>query len=324
MSKIFSTKNRPADNPLIVHVSSLTMLKSLVSAIPAIYEPLIQQFWPGPLTLLFPLSQDHNPFSTLCTAGQQTIGIRMPQHPVARALIHYAQKPIAAPSANTSGRPSPTTAQHVLDDMTAAQKSITVLDGGACGVGVESTVVDGLSAPGILKVLRPGGVGADALAKLVDPQQQQHARVQVYGRDWTSEAEKAKPSTPGMKYKHYSPRCPVTCYVPSHSSSSSTAPQDLPQATALTGLLHLEPSLFPSNVLSQTSFQISLGPRNEAESHARRLFEALRELESQGCEGIWVECPAEDESTWDSGVGYAVKERLGKSAGGREWVRVRV
>lgn len=284
------------------------MLRSLVSNIPDVYEPLIKKFWPGPLTLLFPLAQETR-FSDLCTAGQSTIGLRMPSHPVARALIHLADRPIAAPSANTSGRPSPTTAAHVLSDMSAANKIITILDGGSCGVGVESTVVDGLTTPGVLKILRPGGVGADIL------EQASNARVQVYGRDWTSEAEQAKPSTPGMKYKHYSPKCPVTCYIPSGSGSE----HQLPQAKDTTGLLYLEPSRLPSNM---PGVKISLGPRFDAKSHARRLFDGLRELEKAGCEEIWVECPAEEENTWDLGVGYAVKERLGKSAGGRDWVKI--
>lgn len=301
-----------------MHVSSLSMLHSLIPSdtIPSIYSSLVHSFWPGPLTLLFPLPD--NLFSKLCTASQKTIGIRMPSHPVARALIDLAQRPIAAPSANTSGRPSPTSAGHVLSDMSTAGKSITVVDGGSCGVGLESTVVDGLSTPGTLKVLRPGGIGPDALAACLNEAGQERVDVQVYGRDWTSKAEQQAPSTPGMKYRHYAPDCAFTCIVPSKSSNA----QKLDFSSAeMTGLLHLEPSRLNGVVPSDTR-RFSMGPRDDTEMHARRLFQGLRTLEEQGCKIIYLECPEEGSRIWDDGVGFAVKERASKAAGGRPWVQV--
>lgn len=294
------------------------MLRGLLleSTFPSIYEPLIRSLWPGPLTLLFPLSPSSR-FSKLCTASQKTIGIRMPSHPVARALIDLAARPIAAPSANTSGRPSPTSAEHVLFDMQTAGKPLVVVDGGSCGVGLESTVVDGLTSPGVLKVLRPGGVGADALLQCLQDAGQTNVTVQIYGRDWTSEAEKLHPSTPGMKYKHYAPSCPLTCVVPSKSRGQSFAP---PKGTI--GLLHLEPSMLLPHVDSGPRF--SLGSGEDAEMHARRLFQGLRYLEEQKCTAILLECPEEGSTVWDDGVGYAVKERATKAAGGAEWTVVRV
>ncbi|WIA35233.1 hypothetical protein OEZ86_003695 [Tetradesmus obliquus] len=193
------TKGRPADNPLIVHVSDLDMLAALYPAprgvhpdpsscsssggggggarsqriadiIPQQYHRLISAFWPGPLTILLPASPL---LPAAVTAGQPTVAVRMPAHPVARALIAAAGVPLAAPSANTSGRPSPTSAQHVLDDL--AGRVPAVVDGGGCGFGVESTVLDGLRVPPV--VLRPGGVTAEQLAAAPEM-----AGLQVYAR----------------------------------------------------------------------------------------------------------------------------------------------
>lgn len=155
-SRIFSTKGRPPDNPLIVHVSSQDMLSQLL---PKSYRPsftyqiLMKHFWPGPLTLLFPTNETLVP--AIITANQPTVAVRMPSHPIARALIAIANAPIAAPSANSSGKPSPTRAEHVFRDLEG--KIDLILDGGPCDVGLESTVVDGLGEDGNVRVLRPGG-----------------------------------------------------------------------------------------------------------------------------------------------------------------------
>ncbi len=152
--KIFLTKGRPADNPLIIHVSSFTVLKSLLpvgyTMSPA-YQALIKHFWPGALTLLFPRDPNHIP--NIITAGQATVAVRMPSHPVARALIAVTNGPLAAPSANTSGKPSPTRAEHVLRDLSG--KVSLIIDGGSCNVGLESPVIDGLREDGNIRVLRP-------------------------------------------------------------------------------------------------------------------------------------------------------------------------
>ncbi|KAK4132330.1 translation factor [Trichocladium antarcticum] len=210
---IFSAKGRPSDNPLIIHVSDLTMLRRLLSPsatpttdpIPAIYHPLIQQFWPGPLTILLPLPTP-SPLAPEVTAHLPTVGARLPASALARTLIALAGAPLAAPSANASTRPSPTTAAHVRDDLRGA--IALVLDGGPCAVGVESTVVDGLCAPPA--VLRPGGVGIEAIRAVGGP----WADVERAYRDGGSEEEGggATPRAPGMKYKHYSPRARVVLY----------------------------------------------------------------------------------------------------------------
>lgn len=166
VAHIFRAKGRPSDNPLIVHISDLGMLYKLypdhlaagTNPIPQQYHRLIAAFWPGPLTILLPASPL---IPAAVTAGQSTVAVRMPAHPLARALIAAAGVPLAAPSANTSGKPSPTTAQHVLDDLTG--QIVAVIDGGVCGLGVESTVLDGMRVPPV--ILRPGGVTAEQLEK---------------------------------------------------------------------------------------------------------------------------------------------------------------
>lgn len=210
IKKIYAAKGRPSDNPLIVHVSDRRMLESLLPEawpIPPAYEALMTSFWPGPLTLLFPTKSKSAPaprVSDSATCGLPTVAIRMPAHPVARALIATAAIPLTAPSANASGRPSPTTAAHVQTDLDGRLKLI--LDGGPCDVGVESTVVDGVSDPTKLKILRLGGVGVEDIeAALAANQACQDVKVSVFRRDFRDGDLEDKPTTPGMKYKHYAP-----------------------------------------------------------------------------------------------------------------------
>lgn len=218
---IYKAKQRPSDNPLIVHICSLPQLRSLLRSfcpadgassstqnepllgsptdpIPAIYYPLIRRFWPGPLTILLPLATP-SPLAPEVTASLRTFGARMPSAPLALALIRLTDRPLAAPSANASTRPSPTTAQHVFHDLQGRIEII--LDGGPCGVGVESTVVDGLCDPPV--VLRPGGIGIEQLRQVSGWE-----KVAVAYKDSPQRGEQA-PRAPGMKYKHYSPRARV-------------------------------------------------------------------------------------------------------------------
>ncbi|KAF2402446.1 translation factor, partial [Trichodelitschia bisporula] len=216
---IYAAKQRPADNPLIVHFADLTQLRSFLregtagtpaadpasDPIPAIYRPLLPRFWPGPLTILLPLPPD-SPLAPAVTAGQPTFAARIPSSPLARALIAATGRPLAAPSANASTRPSPTTAAHVLADLNG--RIAAVLDGGPCGVGVESTVVDGLSSPPA--VLRPGGVGIGELRKVPGWE----VTVVGYrdGEEGAGGKEVYKPRAPGMKYRHYAPRARVVLF----------------------------------------------------------------------------------------------------------------
>ncbi|KAK4197878.1 DHBP synthase RibB-like alpha/beta domain-containing protein [Triangularia verruculosa] len=198
---IYTAKGRPSDNPLIVHVSDLSMLQSY-SPIPDIYSELIAKFWPGPLTILLPVSTSGRLLAPEVTAGLPTFGARMPDSALARTLIKLVGKPLAAPSANASTRPSPTKAIHVFEDLDG--KIQLILDGGDCAVGVESTVVDGLCDPPV--VLRPGGVGIEEIRQMKGWENV------VKGYKDKSEIGEHKPRAPGMKYKHYSPRAKVVLF----------------------------------------------------------------------------------------------------------------
>lgn len=364
-SKIFRAKGRPVDNPLIVHISDLAMLRRLVpdahTMSPA-YRALVHAFWPGALTLLMPVDEAKVPSVVRC--GLKTLGVRMPSHPVARALIALSQLPLAAPSANASGRPSPTTAAHVYRDMTTRDRDSGgvqgrlpyVLDGGPCDVGVESTVVDGVTDEGELRVLRPGGVGVEAIEAvlrergLLDGAGQDAVRLRVYGRDMArDQAREAHPTTPGMKYRHYSPDADVVLLVDSAGRAmteevfgTAAASPAVPLSEAIgeyvahhpraatdrltVGVMSMDDSGLTralvqferSSTASATPVQrFSLGSTHSPEQAAQRLFQGLRALdegdEGQGtpaCDIIFVEAPVDD-----TGVGLAIMNRLQKAAG---------
>ncbi|WFD41787.1 L-threonylcarbamoyladenylate synthase [Malassezia psittaci] len=233
--KIFQAKGRPMDNPLIVHISDRKMLSSIL---PADFEPsracsvLMNKFWPGPLTLLFPVgAKDGQPsIPTSVTCGQSTVGVRMPCHPIARAIISMANMPIAAPSANASGKPSPTTAQHVYHDMSQRGVLRYIVDGGECSVGLESTVIDTVTAPNEVRILRPGGISVEAIADALKserllaesmPAKDDAVHLRVYGKTMERSATaEQNPTTPGMKYRHYSPEARV--FLARYSSQADT------------------------------------------------------------------------------------------------------
>ncbi|KPM34866.1 hypothetical protein AK830_g11704 [Neonectria ditissima] len=214
---IYSAKGRPSDNPLIIHVCDLHMLRQYVGAggqgedpIPSRYKALIERFWPGPLTILMP-NPEPSKLAPEVTAGLKTFGVRMPSSPLALSLIKLVGVPVAAPSANASTKPSPTTAQHVMDDLNGRIELI--LDGGQCHVGVESTVVDGLCDPPV--ILRPGGIGLDELRTCPGWENATKAYKDQ------SEEGKTTPRAPGMKYKHYSPKARVVLYESSYEKGVS-------------------------------------------------------------------------------------------------------
>jgi len=335
-TKIFSTKGRPSDNPLIVHISSLSMLDSLLppsyTPSPA-YKTLMRAFWPGPLTLLFPVDPSCVP--PIITAGHPTVAVRMPAHPVARALIATAGTPLAAPSANASGKPSPTRAAHVLRDLGSTGRLPLLLDGGTCAVGLESTVVDGLGEDGALRVLRPGGATVEALIAALgeldvrggSQQQQQQQRVLVHRRDFVlGNHEMDAPTTPGMKYRHYAPGVPVTLlYTATTPSEIDDGGGGATRHMALDaffreverdtsgrlGLMAQDESPLLSRARSEGSRWVafSLGGSAEPARAAQRLFEGLLSLEEQGVEHIFVQEVAEERE------GLAFMNRIKKAAG---------
>ena len=194
--QIFAAKGRPADNPLIVHIAEMQALEQVAAVVPPLAVKLAERFWPGPLTMILPKRSD---IPEITSGGLDTVGIRMPSHPVARALILLSGVPIAAPSANISGYPSPTTAQHVMRDMHG--KIAAVVDGGGCSVGVESTVI-ALENDDTVRILRPGYVTKEMLEEIVPQVTLDPAILHQLKEGQTVRS-------PGMKYQHYSPQAHV-------------------------------------------------------------------------------------------------------------------
>lgn len=334
VSKVFSTKGRPADNPLIVHISSYSMLRTLLLEdynIPRSYDVLMKNFWPGPLTLLFPKRE--NVIPTIVTANQPTVAIRMPSHPVARALIAIVGHPLAAPSANSSGKPSPTRAEHVFKDLNG--KLDIIIDGGACGVGLESTVIDGLHEDGNIRVLRPGGVTVEDIDRVLRKDMNgAHfvPRVLVHRRDYVDTAVENAPTTPGMKYRHYSPTAPVTLLC---TKTEPSNPRVVPIDTYLKSLRdYLLPSpKYPMRVgvlapedselwdflhqhqdIGLEWHRYPLGPKATPSATAHRLFDGLITLDEQGVDHILIEEVDEERE------GLAVMNRVRKAANEIQWI----
>ncbi|KAJ7591135.1 translation factor [Mycena floridula] len=331
-SQIFAAKGRPPDNPLIVHVSSLQMLDILLApgfTIPQPYHKLIRSFWPGALTLLFPSNPDVVP--SIVTANLPTVAVRMPSHPVARALIAIANIPLAAPSANSSGKPSPTRPEHVLRDLEG--KVGIILDGGPCDVGLESTVVDGLGTDGNIRVLRPGGVTIEDIERALQLDivaGQRIPQVLVHGRDFRDKEMEDTPTTPGMKYRHYSPAVPVTLLM-----TLSPPPEKVEAISAANYLADLKnlrqdsSRPFKVGLLASTDSALSMlplptdglewhrhsmGSKTDLAFAARSLFDGLLTLERDGVDLILVEeVDQRDE-------GLAVMNRVRKAAGETKWI----
>ena len=218
VAAIFEVKGRPQDNPLIVHIGDTEQLEQLTPLpIPVAAQRLADAFWPGPLTLVLPRLPGAVP--DCVTASLPTLAVRMPSHPVARRLLQLAHVPVAAPSANLSGHPSPTTAEHCVHDLGSSPRVAAIIDGGACGFGVESTVVDVCCSAcgGRPIVLRPGGVTLEQLRTVLP-------EIQVYSAAVHGTALQQRPSTPGMKYRHYAPSAPVVCWV--KDCAPGTQPSD--------------------------------------------------------------------------------------------------
>ena len=283
--KIFAAKGRPADNPLIVHVSSFEEIAPLVTEIPALARKCAELFWPGPLTMIMPKS-DKIPLVT--SGGLDTVGIRMPSNNTARAFIRECGCPIAAPSANLSGSPSPTTASHVLNDMNGRIPAI--LDGGACGVGVESTVIS-FEGDGI-RLLRPGFVSAEDLREVTENVLIDKGVLEMLD-------ENARVRSPGMKYKHYAPKAEVSIVCGNSGEFNNFC---MKNASADDVLMVFD----ESDAAGLKNRLLVLGKSDEEQ--AQRLFDALRELDEMGAKKVYSRCPNK------TGVGLAVYNRLLRAA----------
>lgn len=285
---IFKAKGRPQDNPLILHIPTAQWLSRYCAEIPPAAGELAERFWPGPLTLVL---RRKALVPDAVTAGLDTVGMRCPDHPVTLAILTAADVPVAAPSGNTSGRPSPTTAAHMLDDMEG--KIDGIVDGGPCSVGVESTILDlTLSPP---RLLRPGGVTLESLREVLG-----EVAVDQAVTGLLSEGE--RPRAPGMKYRHYAPHAPVTVV---RGRPDRCAAYIQTHAAAGCGVICFDEyvPLFQGRVVER------IGPASDPVEQARRVFDALRRFDDTAVEEIWAQCPD------DGGMGLAVANRLKKAAG---------
>ena len=287
VEKIFLAKGRPQDNPLILHVPDASWLERYCRNIPAAAYLLARRFWPGPLTMIL---QRRENVPNVTTGGLDTVGVRCPNHPLTLEVIRRADVPIAAPSGNTSGRPSPTCAQHMWEDMDG--KIEAILDGGPCGVGVESTIVDLTCRPP--RLLRPGGLPLESLRAVL-------GEVAVDRAVERPLAPGEKPKAPGMKYRHYAPRAPVTVVT---GDPLRTARYIRRQGRGI-GVICFDDyaELFAGCVVEK------IGPAADKGEQARRVFDALRAFDATDVPEIFAQCPDE------GGLGLAVANRLKKAAG---------
>ncbi len=287
VSRIFLAKGRPQDNPLIIHVPDASWLESYCRDVPPAAYQLAERFWPGPLTMILP-RRDIVPLQT--TGGLETVGVRCPNHPVTLAIIEAAGVPIAAPSGNTSGRPSPTTAAHMIEDMDGRIDGI--VDGGPCTVGVESTIIDLTVTPP--RLLRPGGLPLESLRQVL-------GEVAVDKAVTGLLAAGERPRAPGMKYRHYAPHAPVTV-VTGEPERSARRIQGLLSDTAGVICFDEYAPLFPGHIIHK------LGPAADKSAQARHVFDALRTFDGTDVTEIFAQCPD------DGGLGLAVANRLKKAA----------
>ena len=292
VANIFKAKGRPMDNPLIVHIADLSQVDDLVAFVPPVLEDLAKAFWPGPLTVILEKS-DLIPDEV--SAGLDTVAIRMPSHPDARAIIKAAGTPLAAPSANTSGMPSPTTAAHVLHDMDG--KIAAVVDGGPCEVGVESTVLTLCTR--VPRILRPGRVTPEDLFDVL-------GEVEVDDAVLGQLAEGAVAASPGMKYKHYSPKAEV--YIVDGSAEGFAKYVNEKVAERAAEEAAVAALVFDGEESLVNCVTLPFGAEDDSLGQAEHLFDDLRRADELGVSDIYVRCPSAE------GVGLAVMNRLLRAA----------
>ncbi len=301
--KIYAAKGRPSDNPLIIHIAEFEALFRIVKEIPPQARLLADAFWPGPLTMIFQKSEIV-PYET--TGGLDTVAVRMPDHPAALALIRESGGYIAAPSANTSGRPSPTLAEHVAEDLDG--RIPLILDGGAVGIGIESTIIDlscmSKTADGewiadeIPLVLRPGYITREMLAEVIG----------TVGDDPGLADENAHPKAPGMKYRHYAPKAEMIIVSGEREDvirRINELAEENCQRGEKTGVICTE----ETKEQYRADFIRSIGSRSDEGSIARHLYAVLREMDTLGADRIY------SENFSALRIGNAVMNRLLKAAG---------
>lgn len=325
---IYRAKNRPSDNPLISHVSSIRQIDEVIYGlehdvnnplmnIPLNYHKIITKLWPGPLTILLPLKITtpsgivEARLSTLTTGMQPTFAVRLPGNTIARALIHYANVPVAAPSANTSTRPSPTSASHVYYDLRG--KTTMILDGGECAIGVESTVLDCVTTEGKVLLLRPGGFTREDIEEITE------TKVEV---ECVLKDNQERVRTPGMKYKHYAPSCKVVLFSPGKGDMDTV----VAEMNYRIGLARIHPEQgLKVGVLSYKLFENIDSKRlrlcgsdklivkqlgKDLKQMQKNIFKELRDLDDiENIDLLFIEGVSEELE------GLAIMNRLSKSAG---------
>ena len=284
VKKIFIAKGRPSDNPLILHIADKDMLCNLVEDISPVAQKMMDKYWPGPITLIFKKSK--NIIKEVC-AGLDTVAVRMPSNPIARKLIHLSDTPIAAPSANLSGSPSPTVTKHVIDDLNGRVDYI--IDGENCEIGLESTVVDVSGDHPV--ILRPGGITLEELKEIAPDTMLDDALLK----------EVEKPKCPGMKYTHYSPKATVTVVEGEKDNVRRYIQDKIANTSEKVGVLSYFKNSYKNAEVIDAGCDMS--------EYAKGLFYNLRRFDELGVSIVYAEFEETD------GIGLAVKNRLYKSAG---------
>ena len=285
VKKIFVAKGRPSDNPLIVHISKFEDLAPLVEEIPEKVKVMAKKFWPAPLTMIMKKS---GKVSDVVSGNLDTVAVRIPKNDYARAIIESCGCPIAAPSANLSGSPSPTNAKYVYDDMNG--RIPLIIDGGSCEIGVESTVISFAEDPP--RLLRPGGVTLEEMTELI-------GEIVVDDAVLNKLEEGAVASSPGMKYKHYAPSADITI-IKSDFDTFKNLCESEENITAL---------VFDGEDKNLSCPAVTYGDINDGYSQSARLFDALRELDEMGACKVYARCPD------TKGMGLAVYNRLIRASG---------
>ena len=299
-AKIYAAKGRPSDNPLILHISDIKMLDGIVSDVPNAARILMDKFWPGPMTLVFKKRKEV-PYGT--TGGLDTVAVRYPSHKVALDIISASGVPIAAPSANTSGRPSPTRASHVIEDMDG--KVDMIVDGGEVGIGIESTIID--VTGDVPMILRPGYITKAMVEELVGPVLVDKVvtakTVEEIGGDY-------KPKAPGMKYRHYAPRAELTMFdgnIENVVEEINRLTKEASDSGKAVGIIATEETKDRYSI----GKIVSIGTRKDEASIARGLYGILRDFDTMDVDVIY------SETFYDDDLGQAIMNRLIKAAGYR-------
>ncbi len=283
VAKIFVAKGRPQDNPLIVHISELSQLDGLVEEIPEKVKIMAEKFWPGPLTMIMKKS---GKIPSAVSGGLDTVAIRMPKSEYARDIISFCSVPLAAPSANLSGSPSPTRAKYVMEDMNG--RIPLIIDGGECEIGVESTVISFVGEKP--RLLRPGGVTLEQIESVI-------GKIDVDNAVLNKLEQGQKAASPGMKYKHYAPKADITVVKGSLEGFCDFVKDKNCFVLCFDG--------------EEKNFKnaLSYGKIDDGQSQAKRIFDSLRELDEMGAKTVYARCPDL------KGMGLAVYNRLIRSAG---------